>query len=116
MAVVGVLTQTDIRDHRRVRLGGDLAGRALDDTVVGVRPRAAGVLRLGDAEEEHRLHTRLGHLPDAVGGLVDRHAFVARHRLDGDAVVGGRVDEDRCDQIRRRETGLGDQRSQAVRP
>ncbi|CDK40044.1 hypothetical protein BN903_50 [Halorubrum sp. AJ67] len=116
MAVIGVLTEADVADHRRVRLRVDPPDCPLDDAVVGVRPAPLGVFRLGDAEEDHGLDAGLGDLLDAVDRLFDRDALVARHRLDRHALVGRRVDEDGCDQVGRREVGLGDQRANAVGP
>jgi len=116
VAVIGVLAEADVADHGDVRLGVDPADRALDDAVGGVRTAPLGVFRLGDAEEDHGLDARLPDLRDAVDRLVDRHALVTGHRLDGDALVGRRVDEHGRDQVRRREGGLGDERADAVGP
>ncbi len=114
MAVVGVLAETDVGDDGRVGLGGDRAGGALDDTVVGPAPRPLGVFRLGDAEQDHGLDAGVGYLADAGNCLVDGDALVAGHRLDRDALVGCGVDEHRRDQVRRPERRLGDQVAQSV--
>ena len=100
MAVVGVLAEAEVGDHQQLRrLPLGQPDRLLDDPVVGRRRRAAGVLVLGDAEEQDRRDAQLGHLGDRLAQPVERELILARHRRDLAPQVLAVIDEQRIDQV-----------------
>ena len=113
MAVVGVLAQADVGPDRQVRGGLANARDGLRHRPVGIPGRrAAGVLGVGNAEEQHRADAERGQRRRLAGGQVGREARVARHRRDRLAQSLAGADEDRRDQLRRRQPGFLRQRAQ----
>ena len=78
-----------------------LATRIASWTIPSSRSAAepAGVLVLGDAEEEDRRDAQLGHLGDRLAQPVERELILARHRGDLAPQVRAVVDEQRVDQV-----------------
>ena len=100
MAVVGVLAEAEVGDHQEI--GRDSPGEPdglLHDPVVAEGGRAAGVLVLGDAEEDDRRDAQLGGLGDRLAQPVERELILARHRGDLAPEVRAVVDEQRVDQV-----------------
>jgi len=114
VAVIGVLTETDIADDVGVGVGTDFADAALDDAILGVGLGADVVFRVGDAEDDDRLDAGLADLFDPGGSLVDGYPFVAWHRGDLQPLVDGFVDEYRGDEVLCVEARLPDERPDAV--
>ncbi len=85
------------------------AKRLLHDALVFQRAGAGRVLVLGDAEEDERPDAEFAGRADFVDERIDAELVVARHRGDllPDAFPG--PDEQRQDQVARREFGLANQ-------
>jgi len=115
VAVVGVLAEADVGDDVRIGLGGDSPDRLLDDAVLGPGRVPWSSLDSG-MPNTITASTPSPGLPRRGDRLGDRHALVARHRLDGGPLVRRGVDEHRRDEVRRRQVRLADERTDAVGP
>ena len=114
--VVGVLVEAVVghEDERVADLVAQLPQRDLHHAVRVVGAGAAGVLVLGDAEEDHRGDAEPGERPDllaeALLGVLDD----AGHRRDRLRVADALLHEERRDQVVDGEPRLGGQAAHRV--
>ena len=113
MPVRRVLAETDVREQQELRKPlAQRTQRVLDDAVLLPGAGALVVLRLGDAEQDHRLDARRDELLRLSDETLDG---VPAHR--GQRLVLKRLgrDEVRHDQVREVEARLARERSQRAR-
>ena len=116
VAVRRVLAQADVGDHGQVGVRLlQRADRQLHDALVVVGAGAGLVLGGRDPEQDHRLDPDRQQLRRLGDELVDREAVDAGHRLDRLADVLAGDDEQRLDQVPRRQLGLANQVAEGLR-
>jgi hypothetical protein len=107
VAVRGVGAEADVGDHDQLGVGLlDRPHGELDDALVVVGAGARLVLLGGDAEQQHRRDAELLDRAGLLDRVRDRQPLDAGHRLDRRAAVGAELDEQRLDEVCRRELGL----------
>ena len=117
VAVVGVLAEADIgRDHEARRGGPDGARRDLHGAVRIPRGRALGVLRRGQAEQDHAADAGGGGALRLGRRQVGRQVRDAREGGDRLPATLAGNDEHGEDQMLRFETGLAHEIAQTLRP
>ena len=113
--MIRVLAHAHVGDHDELReLALERAHGLLHGPFVVPRARAHRILLLGNAEQQHAAHPKLGRGGRVAHHLVDRRLRHPGHRRHGLAHAVAGSNEQRQDELRRSQQRLANERAQGL--